>query len=63
MFGFISKVAKIFELMGDAMDFSQSKATCHKNIHLERALEIINNSSFEVDKKAFRQDYLTTLHN
>jgi hypothetical protein len=26
-------------------------------------LEIINNSSFEVDKKAFRQDYLTTLHN
>ncbi len=58
MWGFMSSFAKIFELMGDTMDFSQSKVVRQKNINLEKMWKIVNNSSFEADKEAFNSDYL-----
>jgi hypothetical protein len=30
----------------------------NKNIHLKNAWDIANNSGFDLDKKAFHQDYL-----
>ena len=52
------EIADVFSSVYDAMDISQSKNLHNKNIHLKNAWDIANNSGFDLDKKAFHQDYL-----